>query len=128
MDARLWSIFGHRAETLKQPDVPNLARAIVAYMRRLDITLHAGQTCNVAYVLFQGERNSFQVLVRGDDWSKIVPFLQDGTFDPPSEPLLPWRNGVVNLSNVDIFDPYYYGKVLGVLNGLFPQGFPTSYL
>jgi hypothetical protein len=128
VDARLWSIFGQRAETLKQPDLPNLARAIVAYMRRLDISLHAGFVRNTSYVLFQGEKNSFQVLVRGDDWAKIVPFLQDDTLSPPSEPLKTWRYGVATLANIDIYDAYYYQKVLGVLNGLFPEGFPTSYL
>lgn len=128
MDARLWSIFGKRAESLKRPDLPDLARAICAYMRRLDVRLHAGQTRETSYVLFQGENNSFNVLVRGDDWAKIVPYLQDDTFSPPPEPLRPWANGAASLANIDTYDPYYYGKVLGVLQQLFPQDFPTSRL
>jgi hypothetical protein len=128
MDARLWSIFGQRAETLKRPDLPNLARAIVAYMRHLDISVHAGYVRNTSYVLFQGEKNTFQVLVRGDDWAKILPFIQDDTLAPPPEPLKPWYNGVASLANIDVYDSLYYNQVLGVLNGLFPQDFPTSYL
>ncbi len=130
MDNRLWSINGLRPESLKQTDLPNLARAIVAYMRHLDITLHAGYVRNTGYVLFQGTRNSFQVLVRGDDWAKIVPYLKDDTFAPPNEILLPWRSGMgtPTLATIDTFDSYYYNKVLGVLNGLFPETYPTSYL
>ena len=130
MDNRLWSINGLRPESLKQTDLPNLARALVAYMRRLDITLETGYVRNTGYVLFKGTKNSFQVLVRGDDWAKIIPFVKDGTLTPPNEVLLPWRNGVSSptLANIDVFDANYYNQVLGVLSGLFPAAYPTSYL
>ncbi len=122
-------MFGKRAETLKSPDVPNLARAIVAYMRHLpDITVTGGQVHNISYVLFQGNKGAFQVLVRGDDWAKITPLLQNGVLTPPNEPLLPWRSGTVSLANIDTFDSIYYTRVLGVLAGLFLTTFPTSYL
>ncbi len=129
MDARLWSIGGKRAETLKQPDLPNLARAIVAYERRLPgITLHAGSIRNITYVMFQANKGAFQVLVRGDDWAKIVPYLKSNFLSPAIEPLLPWGFGVASVANIDVFDSQYYNKVLGVLNALFPITFPTSYL
>jgi hypothetical protein len=128
VDARLWSINGQRPEALKQTDLPNLARAIVAYMRHLDIAVHAGYVRNTSYVRFQGDKGSFQVLVRGDDWAKIVPYLKDGTFSPPPEPLKPWGEGLASLANIDTYDAPYYQMVLGVLSGLFPQDYPTSYL
>ncbi len=120
-------MFGLRLETLKQPDLPNLAKAICAYMRGVpDIQLHAGQSRNIAYVLFTGNKGSFVVLVRGDDWSKIVPYLQSDALSPPGLPIN--NRGALTLSNIDLFDSYYYNQVLGVLNGLFPEAFPTSYL
>jgi hypothetical protein len=125
-NARLWSIFGQRAETLKRPDLPKLARAIVAYMRRLDVSLHAGFVQNVSYVLFQGDGGSFQVLVRGDDWTKIVPYIQNDTLTPAFD--MPLRPGTATLANIDVYDPVYYNKVLGVLGTLFPTDYPTSYL
>lgn len=128
MDARWWSLFGHRPETLKNPDVPKLARAIVAYMRRLPIQVYAGEAHNVTYVAFLADKNSFSVVIRGDDWAKIVPFLKSDALSPPSEPTLPWYNLGASLANIDVYDSEYYQKVLGVLNGLFPQTFPTSYL
>jgi hypothetical protein len=98
-------------------------------MRGLNIQSFAGSVRNTAYVGFMGDKGSFTVVVRGDDWSKIVPYLKSDQLSPPQQPLLPWRNvGVVNLSNIDVFDAQYYNKVLGVLNALFPQDFPTSYL
>jgi hypothetical protein len=128
VDARLWSIAGKHVETLKQPDLPDLAKAICAYMRHLGVTVHAGQAHNIGYVQFQAINGSFSVVVRQDDWSKIVPYLQSGQLDPPPETLLPWRNGTVELGNIAVFDSYYYNRVLGVLRGLFPVTFPTSYL
>jgi hypothetical protein len=124
MDARLWSIFTMRPETLKRPDLPTLARLIVGYNRRLGVALHAGFIKNVSYVLFQAP--GVQALIRGDDWQKIVPYLLDDELSPPPEPLKPWTN--VAIANVDVYDTVYYLKVLGVLQGLFTEDFPTSYL
>lgn len=128
MDARLWSAFWTRVETQKRPSNSNLAKAIVAYMRRLDITVHAGQVRNVPYVAFLGDKDSFIAVIRGDDWGKIIPFLQSDELSPPPLPLLNWGEGVVSLSNIDVYDKQYYQRVLGVLNGLFPEDFPTSQL
>ena len=128
MDARLWSVYGKRLETLKRPDLPNLAMAIVAYMRRLDIELFAGQQQNVSYVAFIADKGSFVVVVRGDDWQKIVPYLQSDQLAPPAVSKLPWYNRVASIANIDVYDQNYYLTVLGVLNGLFPEDFPTSYL
>ena len=123
MEQRLWSLFGSRPETLKAPDLPNVARAIVGYMRGM-CKVKAGCTHNTSYVLFKAQ--GFQVVIRGDDWAKIMPYLQDNTLSPPSEPLVPWFN--VSIATVDIHDPDYYSKVLGVLQTLFTETFPTSYL
>ena len=133
MENRQWSINGIRLETLKAPTLPDLARAIVGYMRGF-ATVHAGYKHNVQYVSFVGKQYPsgkafpFQVVIRGDDYVKLVPYIASGQFDPPPEPLLPWREGNVNISNIQVFDQQYYNKVLGVLQGIFTQDFPTSYL
>lgn len=129
MDARLWKILGQKVQPLTRADTPNLAKAIVAYMRRLPgLQVHAGQAQETSYVLFQGQKGAFFVVVRGDDWSKILPFIKSDALSPPAQPLLNWGEGVADLSNIDVYDSYYYNLVLGVLNGIFTQDFPTSYL
>jgi hypothetical protein len=132
MDARLWTLVGgHRPETLKRPDLPKVAKAIVAYMRKLDIQVYAGQAHDTSYVAFVANKGLFTVVVRGDDWQKIMPYIQNDQLSPDASAAsanLPWTNQTYDIDNIDVFDPQYYQKVLGVLNGLFPQDFPTSYL
>ena len=125
MDTRLWTISHLRPEALRRPDLPNVARAIVGYMRGM-VKLHTGHVRETTYVLFQA--NAFQALVRGEDWAKILPYLKDDTLSPPPEPLKPGTPGYVSVANIDVYDAYYYGRVLGVLQGLFTQDFPTSKL
>lgn len=125
MDTRLWHISGIRPESLKRPDLPAVARAIVGYMRGL-VKVHCGHVRETDYVLFQA--NGFQAVIRGDDWAKIVPFLQNDSLSPPAEPRLPWNPKTVSVANIDTYDSHYYGLVLGVLQQLFTQEFPTSQL
>ena len=125
MDTRLWTISHLRPEALRRPDLPNVARAIVAYMRGM-VKLYTGQVRESTYVLFQA--GSFQALIRGDDWAKILPFLKNDTLSPSPEPFKPWPLGAVSVANIDTYDAYYYGRVLGVLQGLFTQDFPISKL
>ena len=95
-------------------------------MRHLDVSLHTGFIHNVSYVLFRGDKGSFQALVRGDDWAKIVPYLKNDTLTPAFD--IPLRSGTATLANIDVYDPVYYNMVLGVLGTLFPTEYPTSYL
>lgn len=109
-----------------RPDLPNVARGIVGYMRGM-VKLHTGQVRETTYVLLHAG-GGFQALIRGDDWARILPFLKDDTLSPPPEPLKPWTLGTVSVANIDTYDATYYGRVLGVLQGLFTQEFPTSKL
>jgi hypothetical protein len=123
MDTRLWTINGIRLETLKRPDLPNVARAIVGFHRGF-CKVKPGFVRNVSYVEFTGD--AFAVVVRGDDWDKIKPYIEDGTLAPPPEPLTNWAG--TSIANIDQRDPEYYAVVLGVLQRLFTQEYPTSLL
>ena len=122
---RHWSIYGVRPETLKRPDLPDLARAILGYLRGF-VKVHSGFKHNVQWYAFQGP--AFQVVLRGDDYAKIVPLIATDQFNPVPFPSLPWRYGAVNLSNLPVFDSYNYNRVLTLLQGIFTEDFPTSYL
>lgn len=124
MDVRLWSVNGMRPESLKRSDLPNVARAIVGYHRGF-CKIRNGFERNVSFLLFLAP--GFQILVRGDDWGKIIPFIRDGTLAPPPE-VFGTLAGDVSMANIDIKDPIYYARVLGVLQGIFTQDYPTSKL
>jgi hypothetical protein len=125
VENRQWSINGFRPESFKRPSVPDLARALLGYMRGF-VKVHSGFKHNVQYYLFQGP--AFQVLIRGDDYAKIIPLIQNDLLDPIPQPTLPWRNGTVNLSNLPVFDVINYNRILGILQNIFPEDYPTSYL
>jgi hypothetical protein len=63
---------------------------------------------NVACVHFWGV--GINVLVRSDDWVKVVPFLKDGTFEAILTPVSKES------------DMYY--RILHTLDPLFPADFP----
>ena len=70
-----------------------------------------------------------EVAVLREDWVKVAPFIEDGTFDPM---LFPYKiRGVVprhpNTSSplVDVRAKGLYDRILGVLTPLFPE-VPTS--
>lgn len=84
------------------------------------------QTTPVVYLSGRG----FNIVVRGDDWEKIIPYLRDGVFNPEIVPverpqyLLP--EVMLDVAILDRTDQDFYQRVLGVLQGLFPEDYPTS--
>lgn len=127
VDARLFRIGGRRPEKLTNLDLPFLAKAIVMVLRGLAVASR-NTVRDVSYVRIMGE--SIDFLVRAEEWQLIVPFIQDGTFDPTkypppaSFPLDPKRE--YDPGAIDLIDSALYHRVLNVLAPLFPRSFPTS--
>ena len=107
MDQRLFQIQGLRPHRLTKHDLPALAKAMVAYMRK-EASLEKFFVQNVACIHFWGV--GINVLVRSDDWVKIVPYLKDGTFDSIVVP-------VAKASDM-------YDRILRTLEPLFPVDDP----
>lgn len=128
MDQRLFYIAGQRPERLTRRETPELARAMTAYFRR-QASVTKGVLNDVPYVRVFNP-GLFSVVVRWDDWVKIIPYLSDGSFDTTIIPDPSWcylnPNQVFDASIVDITDPLY-NRILNTLNGIFTVEFPTSY-
>ena len=80
VDNRLLSAYGKRPHRLTRNEVPELARALTAWVyRQVNIDkLVVGN--NVPCIrLFNAK--GVEVLVRSDDWAKLVPYLKDGSLD-----------------------------------------------
>lgn len=90
MDARLWLINGVRATRLRRSDLPKVAQAIVDFERGR-AEARAGYVRETAYVNLR-RKNAYDVVIRGDDWAKIVPFLRNSSsrftpkIMPPEQP------------------------------------------
>jgi hypothetical protein len=123
MDQRLFRIHGLRPHRLTKHDLPSLAKAMVAYMRK-EATLEKYFVQNVACIHFSGV--GINVLVRSDDWVKVLPYLKDGTFDAIVTPVPKVRMRVplseANMADVYGSDMYY--RILHTLDPLFPVDFP----
>lgn len=75
MDARLWTINGKRLTHLRREDLPSVAQGIVD-VERGRATVRTGITRDTPYVILAREK-VYEVVVRGDDWVKVVPFLRN---------------------------------------------------
>lgn len=91
-----------------------LARLIVAVLRRRG-TAGTAQRSGVEVVVLQ-DKEGRSLVVQKDDWAKILPFIQDGSFNSFLTPL----------ALLDRADSFLYQRVLLTLRGLFPEPFPTS--
>lgn len=129
MDQRLFSIAGLRPQKLTREDLPALATAMVGAVRHR-ITIDSHVINDVPCIRFFGP--GVNVLVRGDDWIKVVPYLKDNSFDVT---IIPVAQQVV-LDSTTRFDPAVitvadaalYNRILTVLRTLFTATFPTSNL
>lgn len=105
-----------------------MAKAIVSVVRK-QARATAGVHQHIAYVWLVGEDSN--VVVLREDWEQIMPFIQDGTFTPMQTPAVA-QVGYLHPGThyddptIDQRDPYFYGRVLGILRGLFTEEFPTS--
>jgi len=128
MDQRLKFLPGmHRPHRLTRNETPDLARAIVGFLRG-QVACERGISGGVGYVWLHGD-SGHNITVRYDDWVKIVPYLKDGSFDPTLvpvpgsvvlDPLVKFDGSVVGLADQEL-----YGRIKTVLDQLFPVEFPT---
>lgn len=131
MDQRLFRVFSHRPHRLTRNEVPDLAKAIVAFIRgraRVERLVVQDVACIRIFNLAAG----LDVNVRGDDWVKVIPYLKDGSWDtslfPVPEPVVLHVNTYYDPSVVDVNDRPLFERVLNVLDKLFTIEFPTSNL
>jgi len=122
--------YGVRPHRLTKNEIPALTRAILAFQRRqasVGKYVLQGTACIRIY-----NEAGINVMVRADDWAKIVPYLRDGTFNPnvvpvPS-PSVMHPNQYRDVSVLDQNEPELYLRIYAVLLRLFPIEFPVSNL
>lgn len=129
MDQRLLSANGLRPHRITRNEVPALARAIVACMRGMAaVDKHIVQ--DTACIRLHNEAAGINILVRADDWSKVIPYLKDGSFDTNLYPIVEQTvlnpNTRFDPSVLEVQDPELYNRVLVVLRKLFTVEFPSN--
>lgn len=126
VDLRLDLIDGRQVANLTIDDVPIVARAITACIRKkAGIGLVYANNISIIRLLGVG----FDLSIRAEDWVRIAPFLVDGTFNPEvSAHPIPRMDPPLSVSTIDLQDRSLYSHVVGVLSGLFPTKFPRSSL
>ena len=100
---------------------------MTAYFRR-QASVTRGVLNDVPYVRLYNP-GQFSVVVRWDDWVKILPYLSDGSFDTtivpgPSYTVFHPRQRF-DASIIDLTETLY-DRILTVLNKIFTVEFPTS--
>ncbi len=131
MDERLTLLNDRRLESLTKRDTPELARALVAFMRR---RCHVGRALirEVTYIRLYADDGRINQNIRLDDWQRLVPYLRDEVWNPlivatPRAGLLhPDRAADVAL--LPETDRPLYLRILQDLEILFPRDYPTSKL
>lgn len=145
MDSRLQRIAGTRLVHLRRSDAPRVATAILDYFAGRSKVL-SGISHDTPYVELV-RPNVYTVLVRGDDWRRIFPFLRygSGPFTPvevsgnrPARIPSPQPNrdmepppinpGLGLRSFLEHFDHYEYRKIQNLLTSsrLSQEPRPTS--
>jgi hypothetical protein len=74
MDSRLQLINGQRLAHIRRSDAPRVAQAIVDAEYKL-ARVRSGLSHDTPYLEFTRD-SAYTVVVRGDDWRKIFPFLR----------------------------------------------------
>jgi len=127
VDNRLFNITT-RPGLLRTQDLPLVARALVSLFRKQAV-VKTGRTKNLGYVRI--EAHDFQVQILAEDWAKIMPYIQDETFNQvvvksQIDPVVINPLVAHDSSIIDGVDRQYYLRVLQILQGLFPVAYPTS--
>jgi hypothetical protein len=127
VDNRLFKIETRPGPQLRQ-DLPILARALVAVFRKKG-QAKIGRTKNLGWVRL--ETPEFHVQVLASDWAKILPYIEDETFNQAivkSQIDSVWIDPLTSHAPplIDRTDRQYYLRVLGILQQLFPTAYPTS--
>jgi hypothetical protein len=113
---------------LRQEDLPELARAIVAVIRKR-ATIGTNRSRGVDYVTIRQPGTELNVL--GSDWALILPYIQEGAFSPMLRPVdsgAKFLHPEVfhNDSVIDLGDKPLYFHVLAYLRVTFTETYPTS--
>lgn len=129
MDNRLFKIYGSRPQRLTRNEVPALARGIVAVLRgRASVDRYVIHDIPCTRLFNPG--GGINILVRSDDWVKVVPYLKDGTLDttqfPVNTPGVLYPNTFFDPSASVIWDTELYERVVTILLKLFTIEFPVS--
>ena len=129
VDARLQLVDGKRLTRLRQEDLPDVAKAICGYERGL---VRAERSFQRQVAFFRFTARGLDVVVLASDYAKILPYVQDGTFDPIQYPPPQRAEASPDLdpevSRIDQWDPVFYTRVYGLLRALFPESYPISNL
>jgi hypothetical protein len=127
VDQRLFKIAGRRPERLTRSDTPEVARALTAYYRR-QAQVTSGVLNEVAYIRLVNP-GVIDVVVRWDDWVKILPYITNGTFDTTLVPIptlfVAQPSILSDGSSIGQTDELYE-RILTILNRLFTVEFPQS--
>lgn len=85
---------------------------------------------SVGFIRLYSESAGVDLLVRSDDWIKLVPYLKDGTLDttmlPVPEPYVLNSVSRFDASVLDVNDRELYNRILTLLRQLFTLEFPTT--
>jgi hypothetical protein len=121
VDANLFLFKGRQVTYLKADDLPVAADAIVRAIRK-QAHVVIDRSHNVTVIRLEGF--GVDVSIRGEDWVKILPYLEDGSLDPIEYPT---RNvGLQTIVEASALDSAYtdlYRRTLGILKLIF---LPTS--
>ena len=131
VDNRLLQVYGSRPHRMTRNEVPALARALVGVIRR-QARVDRHVVYDMPCVRLHNQGGGINLLVRADDWAKLVPYLKDGTLDvsqfPVDQPVVLSPNTYFDASASEVWDPELYGRIVTLLNTLFTIEFPTSNL
>lgn len=127
VDNRLFKI-ETRPGYQRQQDLPLLARALVAVFRKRG-QAKIGIKKNVRFVRL--ETPEFHVQLLASDWAKIMPYIEDESFNQvvvKSQIDSVWIDSLTAHATALVIrtDQQYYLRILTVLQGLFPTAYPTS--
>jgi hypothetical protein len=127
VDQRLFEVAGKRLVKLTRADTPEVARALAAYYHR-QAQVETGVLNEVTYVrLFNP--GVINVVIRGDDWVKILPYITNGFFDTtlyPEPTLFVAQSSVLSDASTIDQTSQLYQRILDILNELFTVEFPQA--
>lgn len=127
VDTRLFLVADRRVVRLRQEDLPELARAIVAVIRKR-ATAGVARVKNVDFIEIHGQ--GAHALVLRSDWEKLLPSIQNETFNTQASPVEPpgrYLDQKIAYSEpiLDRADHLLYQRIVGVLRGFVTETFPT---
>jgi hypothetical protein len=130
VDSRLFYIEGTRPSRIRKQDVPTLVVALIGVIRAR-AQMVAGRIRGIDCVRITSP--GLRLAILKEDWLKIQPLVEDGTLNPvlspkgqPAAYLHPETS--YDESCVDLADRALYIHLMGILEPLFPDKWPTSNL